>query len=290
MTRGVIGHGGVMDIASRVTRQGGIVHRQQLLDDGVPLRALRAALTRGDVVRVRRYWVATGSAPPLLLEAARASGRLACVSAAVHRGWWMPEGAATKAHLVVPPDAKLPPGTTAFIHWSAPLVPQPPHRLIESVPDTLEHVAACLPFEQALVVWESACAHEHVHPEALTRIRWRTGRSRRLSATAHGRSDSGLETLFVVRLAPWGVVIRQQVMIAGHDVDVLVGERLVVQLDGFAFHSTPADHQRDVTHDRELRARGYTVLRFTYRDVVTEWERVERVIVQHLAQGNHLAD
>jgi len=279
-----------MDIASRVTRQGGIVHRQQLLDGGVPLRALRAALARGDVVRVRRYWVATSVAPPLLLEAARASGRLACVSAASHRGWWMPEGTASTVHLAVRPDAKLPPETTAIIHWSAPLVPQPPHRLIESVPDTLEHVAACLPYEEALVVWESACTREDLHPDALVRIRWRTTRARRLAAAARGDSDSGLESLFVVRLAPWGVGIQQQVMIAGHDVDVLIGERLIVQLDGFAFHSTPTDRQRDVAHDRELRARGYTVLRFTYADVVAHWERVERVIVQHLAQGHHRAD
>jgi len=279
-----------MDIASQVTRLGGIVHRQQLLDGGIPIGALRAALARGDVIRVRRYWVATNGAPALLVEAARASARLACVSAAAHRGWWMPEGSASEVHLAVRPDAKVPPGTTAFIHWSAPLVPQPSHRLVESVPDTLEHVAACATYEQALVVWESACVHEHLHPEALARIRWRSTKARRLAAAARGKSDSGLETLFVVRLAPWGVTIRQQVEIAGHDVDVLIGELLVVQLDGFAFHSTPADRQRDVAHDRELRARGYTVLRFTYRDVVAGWERVERVIVQHLAQGHHRAE
>lgn len=279
-----------MDIASCVTRQGGIVHRQQLLDQGVPLRALRAAVTRGEVARVRRYWVATDDAPPLLREAARVSGRLACISAAAHRGWWMPKGSASTVHLAVRPDAKLPSGTTGVIHWSVPLVPQPPHQLIESVPDALEHVAACLPYEQALVVWESACAHERLHPDVVARIRWRSAKARRLAATAGGKSDSGLETLFVVRLTPWGVAIRQQVNIAGHDVDVLIGERLIVQLDGFAFHSRPADRQRDLAHDRELRARGYTVLRFTYDEVVNHWERVERVIVQHLAQGSHRAD
>lgn len=278
-----------MDIASWVAARGGIVHRQQILDEGVSPRALRAALARGDAERIRRYWVATASAPPPLVAAARASGRLACVSAAAHRGWWMPEGTTETLHLTVRQDAKLPGGTNAIVHWSRPLVPQPPHRLIESVPDTLEHIAGCLPHEQALVVWESACAMDRLHPEVLARIAWRTTRARRLASAAQNQSDSGLETLFVVRLTPWGVVIRQQVSIAGHDVDVLIGDRLVVQLDGFAFHSTPADRQRDLAHDRELRARGYTVLRFTYRDVVTDWAHVEAVITRHLAQRNHLA-
>ncbi|MDF2991445.1 MAG: superfamily and helicase and helicase subunit [Microbacterium sp.] len=194
-----------------------------------------------------------------------------------------------RPHITVRQDAKLPPGTSAFIHWSSPLVPQPPHGLIESVPDTLEHVAACLPYEQALVVWESASTIDRMHPDVLTRIAWRTTKARRLAAAARGQSDSGLETLFVTRLTPWGVVVRQQVWIAGHDVDVLIGDRLIVQLDGFAFHSTPADRQRDLAHDRELRSRGYTVLRFTYRDVVTDWARVEETLARHLAQGHHLA-
>ena len=88
---------------------------------------------------------------------------------------------------------------------------------------------------------------------------------------------------------PWGVPIRQQVVLAGRPVDVLIGERLVVQLDGFAYHSTPADRERDVAHDRELLALGYSILRFTYSEVVYNWPKVERDVARAIAQGQHLA-
>ncbi len=83
--------------------------------------------------------------------------------------------------------------------------------------------------------------------------------------------------------------MRFQQFVAGHPVDALIGERLVVQLDGFAFHSTSADRTRDVAHDRELIARGFTVLRFTYAEVLHRWDSVERAISRAIAQGAHLS-
>lgn len=281
-------HGEAMDIAEWVVEHGGIVHRQQVLDAGVPAHRLRAAIVRGEVDRVRRYWIATANAPAALVRAARVAGRLACVSAAQFRGWWIPPGVGEAVHVTVKRDGHAPPSGT-IAHWSTPLAPLPAHHLVESVPDSLEHVASCLSFEQALVVWESALRQERLHPEVITKISWRTTAARRLATTVGGQADSGLETIFVVRLTPWGVPVRQQVLIAGHRVDVLIGDRLIVQLDGFAFHSTPADRQRDLAHDRELTTRGYNVLRFTYRDIVADWAGVERVIANALAQGLHLA-
>jgi very-short-patch-repair endonuclease len=45
-----------------------------------------------------------------------------------------------------------------------------------------------------------------------------------------------------------GPAVRQQAKIAGCVVDLLIGERLVVQLDGDEFHSTSADRTRDLAH------------------------------------------
>ena len=105
----------------------------------------------------------------------------------------------------------------------------------------------------------------------------------------NGLSDSGLETIFVYRLSGWGLPIRQQIVLAGARVDILIGERLVVQIDGYAFHSSSAQRSRDVAHDAELQLRGYTVLRFTYAQVIYGWPGVERAITRALAAGAHLA-
>ncbi len=277
-----------MDVHAVVEAHGGIVHRSVLLDAGATSRGLRTAIALGEVERVRRYWVATASAPDDLRAAALATARLACVSAARHRGWWMPATPEASLHLHVHPHAASPPGDHT-VHWTRPLAPVARASLLESVEDTLDHVAACTDAETALVLWESACRHERLTPASLRRVRWRSASARDLYDQVTGLHDSGLETIFAVRLRCPGVPMRFQVFVAGRPVDALLGDRLIVQLDGFAFHSTAADRTRDAAHDRELVARGYTVLRFTYAEVLHDWPVVARAVSRALAQGAHLA-
>lgn len=277
-----------MDITEFVASQGGIAHRQSVLDAGVRPAALRAAITAGGLSRVRRYWVRTDAAPADLVVAAQHTARLACISAGRHRGWWIPPDATTDLHLHVDAGGR-PPAAADVTHWNSPLVPVSAHTLVESVFDALEHIADCLPREQAIVLWESAAREHSLVPRELARVAWRSVAAREIAAILTGQSGSGLETILVVRLRPWGVPIRLQVPLAGHDVDALIGDALVLQLDGFAFHSSSADRTRDLAHDRALVALGYTVLRFSYSEVIYTWPVVERAIARALAQGAHLA-
>ncbi|WP_461474347.1 endonuclease domain-containing protein [Microbacterium sp. HJ5] len=202
----------------------------------------------------------------------------------------MPEVEASGIHLHVPPHAGptgLGPEFDGVVHWTTPLAPASPHALVDATEDVLEHVARCLDREAALVVWESALRTERLSVEAVRRIRWMSRAAAELAQRVTGLSDSGLETIFVVRLSSWGLPIRQQIVIAGHRVDVLIGDRLIVQLDGFAFHSTAAQRARDAAHDAELALRGYVVLRFTYAQVIHDWPAVERTVVRALAAGAH---
>jgi len=92
-----------------------------------------------------------------------------------------------------------------------------------------------------------------------------------------------------VKLSSWRIPIRQQIYVAGRPVDLLIGERLVVQIDGYKHHSSSAQRTKDVALDAELVLRGYTVLRFTYAQVVHDWDFVERTIARAIATGAHLA-
>ena len=56
--------------------------------------------------------------------------------------------------------------------------------------------------------------------------------------------------------------------------------RLAVEVDGFEHHSTPEEFQRDRSRQNELVALGWTVLRFTWSDVVHHPEKVARQIRQ----------
>ncbi|MEI3865938.1 DUF559 domain-containing protein [Microbacterium sp. CCNWLW134] len=268
-----------------IDERGGIAHRDAASDAGFALTVQREAVRMGIVGKVRRHWLMTPSCAGDLLTAARSSGVLTCVSAARRYGWWLPPDVDQRVHIQLKPHGR-PPCEDAVAHWSAPLAPAR-GKLLASVEDTLRDVASCLGHASALVVWESAIRTENLAIDALRLIPWRRIEAARLADEVRGLSDSGLETFFAVRLTAWGVPFVQQAVVAGHRVDLLVGRRLVIQIDGFSYHSTAAQRGRDVALDAELVMRGYTVLRFTYAQVIHDWASVERALSRAIAAGLH---
>lgn len=276
-----------MNLLEWLNVRGGIAHRQEALRAGYTTHAIHALLAGEHARSVRRSWLVTASADPQHLIAAAVGGRVACVSAGGQRGWWIPPGVGTQTHVAL---AANQPDTSVLFkrHWSKPMVPAGRFALIESVEDTLRHVAQCLPHEEALVVWESACQIEGLSPSALRILPWALNSAQALACEVTGLADSGLETFFVTRMSTVGVVVKQQVIIAGKRVDGMIGDWLAIQLDGHEHHSTPGDRARDAAHDAELTLRGYTVLRFTYAQVIYHWPDVERAVLRAMAAGFHL--
>jgi Protein of unknown function (DUF559) len=75
------------------------------------------------------------------------------------------------------------------------------------------------------------------------------------------------------------------VSLAGFIVDFhWPGTRLVVETDGFTYHSTPTAFERDRERDQHLTMAGYTVLRFTYNQVTREPEAVAQRVGRVLAR------
>jgi very-short-patch-repair endonuclease len=74
--------------------------------------------------------------------------------------------------------------------------------------------------------------------------------------------------------------------VAGFEVDLLWRERrLVVEFDGYAFHSDRAAFERDRHRDAELAARGFRVIRVTWRQLVGRPEAVVDRIIRTLARA-----
>lgn len=277
-----------MNLFSWLSDRGGIGHRDDASDAGFTVSRVRAAIRSGAVRRIRSKWIALRSAPDDLVTAAVSGGAVTCVSLARRRGWWVPPDADEKVHLHLPPNGSV---RTEGVHshWSNTLAPIRPRLLEASVEDALSDAASCFPLDQAVAIWESAVRTESVSLESLRAVQWRSSASRRCLAHVRTATDSSLETVFHVRLSSWGVPLRFQVQLAGHPVDFLIGTHLVVQIDGWSFHSSSADRTRDLAHDAALRMRGYTVLRFSYAQVIYQWEHVERTIAGAVSRGLHLA-
>lgn len=71
----------------------------------------------------------------------------------------------------------------------------------------------------------------------------------------------------------------------GYEVDFLwKPHRLVLEVDGYAFHSTRAAFERDRRRDAELQSHGYCVLRVTWRQATDEPEALIARVSTALAQ------
>ncbi|MCS3443210.1 very-short-patch-repair endonuclease [Microbacterium phyllosphaerae] len=250
---------------------------------GVSAHALRRVKEGGAVRTVRRGWVALRDADPIVTGAVARGVVLSCVSAAERIGLWVPTR--STLHVAARPNAarvKVPP--QVVVHWSRPVVPRDPDATVDELVNTLMLVAQCQPLEAAVVIWESAL-NKGLIDGAFLRGFDLPPRARQVLALARPFSDSGLETIVVFRLRWMNVLMLPQAWVCGHRVDVLVGERLVIQIDG-ATH-TGAQRTSDIEHDAELMLRGYHVLRFSYEQIMERWPEVQAVVMQAVAQGKH---
>jgi very-short-patch-repair endonuclease len=276
----------VMDVVDLVRSHGTIVPSSRLVAEGAKRHLIEEAVAAGLLVRIRRRWVALPDADPFLMRAARSGVILSCVTRARRLGLWTLDDG-EKPHVAARPHAgriAVPKGTT--VHWTQPLVPRPPDSLEDGIENVLAAVALCQPHERALAIWESALRQGLVERKALGRMPL-SARARALLEEAQLFSDSGLETFIPVRLKWMRLRILPQAWIAGHPVDFLIGERLVLQIDGG--HHVGAQRTSDIEHDAQLMLLGYHVIRVGYHQVVDDWPSVQETIMRAVAQGLHLA-
>jgi very-short-patch-repair endonuclease len=275
-----------MDVAKIVRARGGIVPSARLIADGVKGHFIEKAVAAGALLRIRRRWIAVPDADPLLLGAAGAGVVISCVTQAKRLGLWVLEDG--NPHFAARPHAgrvAAPAGTT--IHWAKPLIGRNPDSLEDPIENVLAAVVLCQPYEAALAVVESAIRKGKVDPLALRRFPLLPARARHLLDVAQPFSDSGLETFVVPRLRWMKLPIVAQPWIAGHHVDFLIGERLILQIDGA--HHVGAQRTSDNEHDAQLLLLGYHVIRVGFDQVVNHWPSVQHLIMRAVAQGLHRA-
>ncbi|WP_291044028.1 DUF559 domain-containing protein [Herbiconiux sp.] len=99
---------------------------------------------------------------------------------------------------------------------------------------------------------------------------------------------SGLETKARLGLHRYNIPYRSQVQIPGAGrVDILIGDRLVLEVDGREWHSGAAAYGRDRARDLALIECGCLVLRLSYDQVMGEWPRVIAVIRRLVGRQEH---
>ncbi|WEG07368.1 DUF559 domain-containing protein [Microbacterium horticulturae] len=220
------------------------------------------------------------------MTAAALGGRVTCVTAARRMGLIVPENTGT--HVAVASNASRLHAEGVVLHWAHGPAPVGRHHIDDPVLNVLFQTARCLDRADALALWESALRKGKAEAVLLRRVGWGSTRAQELASVASDLSDSGLETRFSDGMRSEGIAVRRQACLDGRNVDGLIGRSLVIQLDGFAFHSDPTARRRDIAADARLVLRGYTVFRFDFVQIYFQWETVVETIRAAVAQRLHL--
>ena len=276
----------VDELIRLLTDRGGVVRSVVVVESGFSRRTVETAQRAGLVTRPRRGWLAAKDAEKTVVTAARLGVVLTCRTQAGLLGLWVHDRSGAP-HFAVPHNAAVRIPFEARVHRGRPIVPRHPDSLVDPIENVLAYIAECEPFERALATWESALNRSLVTLEALRGYSWKPA-ARRVLEHAVPFSDAGLETYLRARLRWLRLSIRVQIWIAGHRVDTLLGDRLVIQIDGA--HHVGAQRSEDIRHDAELRLMGYHVMRVSYTQVMFDWPLVQDLIMRAVAQGLHRAD
>jgi very-short-patch-repair endonuclease len=98
-------------------------------------------------------------------------------------------------------------------------------------------------------------------------------------------SESSGETVARLAFEDAGLCVEQQVVIPGVGrVDLLVEGRVVVEIDGYTYHSDARQFAADRRRDAQLAALGYRVLRFTWLDAIRRPQYLVETVRAVLAQ------
>ena len=275
-----------------VARLGGTATRAAVLRL-VSARALHVALDEGRVARdgLGRYSLRSVGAH---IQAANAlAGAVSHLSAAQYWGWAL-KTPPPEPHVTVPRKRRVHPSRREGVrlHWAdlraedvvTPGVTTPSRTLIDCL--------TTLPFDEGLAVADSALRSGAVGPSHLRDLVARLGgrgsvTARRVAASADPRAANPFESVLrSIAIEVPRLHVVPQLQIDEFRPDLVDEElRLVLEADSHTWHSSRAALRRDCRRYNALVLRGWTVLRFTWEDVMLRADRVRSDLEQFAEQA-----
>ncbi len=142
---------------------------------------------------------------------------------------------------------------------------------VASIGTVLERVLVCMPLKVSLPMLDAARNRGLYDVSTLTipPTGSRLPHLREALSLSSERARSILETVARLQLIDMGLTPQVGVWIEGvGEVDMIILDFIIIEVDGWAFHSSKEQREKDLKRDRELLRRGFVVLRFTYDDVM----------------------
>ena len=286
-----------MDVAEVMTHLGGVAHVRTLVRLTSPGQ-VRAAVRHGDLVRVGRGRYRTTTADKALTRAVELRGMASHLSAAAHYGWEMPYEPSLP-WVTVPRNRQVRGPRRAHVVW-ADLSEE--SGFVTSPLRTVVDCARRCEFAVALAVADSAIRSGDVDLISLVRaideVRGKgAARARRVASAATGLPANAFESTLLAFALQAGLSAKPQVEIEVEGVklhpDVVdSARRLVLEADSWEFHGTKEAFKRDCWRYTALAVDGWTVLRFTWWQVMDNPDWVQaclRAVAARPAVGANAA-
>lgn len=272
--------------------QHGVVSRTQAKQCGVSARQIEARLASGRWQRVMPAVYRVEGSPPTWRQQLKAASLWAgsgfAISHHAAAALWgfarYPEG---PLELTLTRFSRAPAGVV--LHQVDVLEPRALASLdrlrVTTVERTLLDLASCDPAEQVRAACDEAMRRKWTNAERLSVAIERAGRRPGLALVralvdgylgGQGPTESELEAHVVELLEACGLPapIRQARVVVGGRVRRLdfriPGSRVVIEADGYAWHSSPEAFERDRQRNNALIARGFRVLHWTWRALCDE--------------------
>jgi very-short-patch-repair endonuclease len=262
-----------MDIFEYLKRNGGVARTAHLLDAGYSRRDIRRLAERGAAQPRRGVYTVQGC-DESLAAAIQHNGRLTCASAAAYYGLWL-RNPPPRLHLACNHGHG-----SGFVRHRTLRFDAHPALPLAAVEDVALHALGCLAPPSSTALATSAI-RLHGVPRELLKAQLRGDRSRPVLRALRDldlRAESIVEVDAQHLFRTNGIGYEAQVVLPGIGrVDFLLAGFLIVEIDGFAFHSKRADMLRDRQRNNTSTVTGYAVLRYMPEHI---WFNPEHVLTE----------
>lgn len=258
---------------------------------GMNRAAIDRAVRAGTLSRIRRGLYRCAELCGPVLSAAEHGGVLGCVSAARHLGLWLLDEDDEKVHVSMGTHSRTHHQECGCVaHWDEDDTAAAADAGLATVTRLLRQMLSCSGVAAFFPALESARRKDLIGEEGLVWLRENTNtRGRDAVDFSRSDADSGLESLFRWQLRDLAAILRCQVEVASVGrVDFLIGDRLIVEIDGRENHAGQDKRHKDLVRDANAAAWGYITLRFDYALIVHDWDSVEAAVRGLVEAGMHL--
>ncbi|WP_394938192.1 DUF559 domain-containing protein [Psychromicrobium sp. YIM B11713] len=271
------------EVERMMTKNHGICRFSHLRGLGLTRYQIRDLVDAEFLRKTARGTYSLPNADPVLVKVAGLNLSVTCVSAATYHDLWVLR-APVQIHVVVDKGRHVPDYVMHRGHRNS-------RQLVAPVLDTVVHALRCLPGLEALVIAESAVIKGALDLAELLMMfsGERDWKIRQLINQLDLRSGSPMETVARVLMLNAGFAIEVQRFISGVGrVDFLVEGTLVVEIDGYDFHSSKTQFDNDRRRLNALSQMGIPLLRFSGKQVISAPEEFVQRIRDTLKTANTL--